>query len=383
MTWYLDPELPATNACSAAVTVVDGAPALSLMPHPRESPEALWFHVRLRRLDTGDSAPWLVLANANTLLGGGNGAAIQPVVRCDAGSWERLPRGLPVTHADGRQEARWRLPTAAASIEIAFCLPYAFEQLDRLITETRLRIQTIGATEQGRPFLRLDNGPGVEGSTRPGLYVLARQHSGETPGSWVLDGLLRRIAELGDAAPLTWAIPFADLDGVVEGRYGKDRHPVDYNRAWPGTDGIPRRHEALCICQDFARWRARCAPLLTLDLHAPGASNRSGVFVFAPRRSDGLIPTGILDWAEHVRRSLGETYAAVCFVRTADYPTRWPRETHSNFSRWVVNTQNLSGLTVETTYQGTEHATFSIDDYRAIGCRLIDAVMTRQPEIVR
>ena len=98
------------------------------------------------------------------------------------------------------------LPAAAASIEVAFCFPYGQDELDRLVAASGLRLQAVGACERGRPLLRLDNGPGERGSSRPGLFILACQHSGETPGSWVLDGLLKRLASLGAAAPLTWAM---------------------------------------------------------------------------------------------------------------------------------------------------------------------------------
>lgn len=366
MTWTLDTSFPGANACAAALAQHDGAPCLSVAADPRHGPEALWFRLRLRRLDSGGPAPWLLLRHVDILLGGGTGEELQPVVRCEDGAWWRLERGEPVLHPDGRRDARWRLPAAAASMEIAFCFPYGTADIDRLLADSpALRINAIGSSEGGRPLVRLSNNDGAEGSPRPGIYILARQHAGETPGSWVLDGLLRRVAELGDAAPLTWAIPCTDTDGVAEGAYGKDRHPVDYNRSWWL---MGRRHEVHCIMRDIGRWRARCAPRLCLDLHAPGALERGGCYAYTTIGSSQPAPAPSTAWAARLGQALGP-FAAADFVRTATYPSRWPRDTHPSFTSWAAETQGLDAVSLETPYQG-----FGLDEYREIGRRIADAL---------
>lgn len=372
MTWTFDASFPGANACGAALGQLGDAPVLNIAADPRHSPEALWFRLRLRRLDSDSPAPWLLVRGVDVLLGGGDGSALQPVVRCEGGPWQRLARGTPVLHPDGRCDARWRLPNAASVMEVAFCLPYGDEEIDRLLADTdgRLRIHTIGSSEGGRPLCRLSNGPGVIGSRRPGLYVLARQHAGETPGSWVLDGLLRRVAELGEAAPLTWAVPFVDLDGVIEGAYGKDRHAVDYNRSWWQ---MGRRHEVVCAMRDLDRWRARCAPRLCLDLHAPGALDRDGCYAFTT--IGGTTPTAAssVAWSDRIGRALGAQFADPNFSRTADYPSRWPRETHGAFTSWAID-RGFDAVSLESSYQGNRDDCFGIDEYREIGRRIADAV---------
>lgn len=371
MTWTIDTDLPGANACGAAIDHRDGAACASIAADPRHGPESLWFRLRLRRLDGDAPAPWLRLRNVDTLLGGGDGAALRPVARCDGGGWARLDPGLPERHPDGRVDALWRLPPAAASVEAAFCLPYGQDELDLLLAGAPgLRLRSIGASECGRPLLRLANGDGAEGSPRPGVYVLARQHAGETPGSWVLDGLLRRCAELGGAAPLVWAVPFVDVDGVAAGAYGKDRHPVDYNRSWWR---MGRRHEVRCIMADIARWRARCAPRLCLDLHAPGALESDGVYAYATI-GGGEAGAGATAIAERLRSALGAAFAARDFVRHATYPSRWPRETHQSFTAWASGSQGLDALSLEASYQGMGGTAWDAAAYREAGRRIADAL---------
>jgi hypothetical protein len=259
-------------------------------------------------------------------------------------------------------------------MDVAFCYPYGPEELAALVGRAGLRVRSIGASERGRPLWRLDNGAGAEESSRPGLFIVARHHSGETPGSWVLEGLLEGLAEMGEAAPLVWAIPFADLDGVVEGRYGKDRHPVDFNRSWPGAGRMTQRHETLCYLRDVQRWRKRCRPRLVLDLHAPGASEREGVFCFLSTDAAGKPWPESAAWAERVRAALAE-YAASAdrFFRMANYPSRWPRQTHSDFTGWAC-AEGVAALSIETSYQGVGDRVFDLGDYREIGRRIGGAI---------
>jgi murein tripeptide amidase MpaA len=88
----------------------------------------------------------------------------------------------------------------------------------------------IGTTCNGRSIPRLNNAIGGD-HNRPGIYCTGRNHSGETPGAWALDGFIRRFAERNVEDVALWVVPFVDRDGVDEGRYGKDHWPRDFNRA--------------------------------------------------------------------------------------------------------------------------------------------------------
>lgn len=368
MSWMIDTSFAGANACSPSCDAAGGAPVASIAADARGGPEALWFRLRLRRLAHDAPAPLFELRDPGLLLGAGDGTALRPALRVDGGGWTRLGAPQAVERGDGRRAVRWALPAAAAAIELALCRPYGQDDLDRLLGDCAgaLRLDAIGTSAGGRPLPRVLNRAGDPG--RPGFYLIAGQHAGEMPGMWLLDGLLRRVAALGAAAPLVWAAPIADPDGVAAGAYGKDQYPVDLNRAW-WTQA--RRLECAALMADLARWRARCAPALCLDLHAPGAAERDGVYAFAAM--GGAAAPGVDPWARRLGAALAPRFAAERFVRGADYPTRFPLDTHPSFTRWAA-AQGLAGFSLETSYLGLGGADWDVDDWRAAGAAIADAL---------
>jgi hypothetical protein len=234
------------------------------------------------------------------------------------------------------------------------------------------QVDSIGLSQGGRSLLRLSNDYGRTDGQRPGIYLMARQHSGETPGSWVLDGLLRYVASRGDAAPLVWAVPLTNVDGVEGGDYGKDNYPYDLNRAWGRP---PMRHEVLALQGDIRRWTERCRPALVLDMHAPGACETSGVYCYLPDPAvHSRFHQEALSWTTAIKGALTPAYAAECFERVARYASRWetPRCTGYCWSR-----HGVCGLGVETPYALVGDLVLTRERYREIGARIAAGVMER------
>jgi hypothetical protein len=273
MAFKIDTDIPYGNVCDVSVTEREGMTEVSFAADPHGGPECLWFCFRLIQVapTTGFNRKIrLVLKHSFNMLGGGNSLNMRPVIRRVETDWERLDAPLVEKLPDGRNLVAWVIDAPEPFVDVAYCYPYGRSDVDTLLSETDgyWRADTIGVSQEGRPLIRLSNSYGEVDSNRPGLYLLARQHSGETSGSWVLDGFLRHTASLGDSAPLIWSVPLANIDGVERGDYGKDNFPYDLNRAW-GTP--PMRHEVLVFQRDMQRWKERCRPVLGIDFHAPGA----------------------------------------------------------------------------------------------------------------
>jgi hypothetical protein len=229
----------------------------------------------------------------------------------------------------------------------------------------------IGVSQAGRPIVRICNGYGSLDADKqqPGLYLISRQHSSETPGGWVLDGFLRAIASTRERAPLVWCVPLSNIDGVVQGDYGKDNFPYDLNRAW---DQPPMRHETLVIQRDMAQWAKRCNPLAGLDFHAPAAVESDGLYAFIPSAdtdADGNARASL--WGKRIADKVGE-FAAKKFCRWANYKSRW--ET-MNYASFVRSAYRCVGMSFETPYAVCGETVMTREDYQTIGERMASAVI--------
>lgn len=385
MVYVVDTQIPYGNACDIAIQVVEDGYEVSFGPDPHGGPETLWFCLRVRRVpgetDAHERELSLVLKHSHNMLGCSLLSAIRPVLRYGDGDWLRLPEGGVMLLPDGRENVRWQVAPPDDTLDVATCYPYGTEDVRALVEETRSagsggapywQIDTIGVSQSARPLWRLSNtyGDSETPEDYPGLYVMSRQHSGETPGSWVLDGFLRHIATLGGDAPLVWGVPLANIDGVEGGDYGKDNFPYDLNRAWGRP---PMRHEVSVYQWDMARWRDRCRPVLGIDFHAPGASETSGVYAYVPDPdTDRAAYNLVMPWAARIEEVLGQPYAAQLFARVPRYPSRW--ETPS-FRAYGWSQLGVPMITFETSYAMAGEHVLTQADYREIGRRIAVGVV--------
>ena len=372
--------IPFGNACDVDVLNQGETPEVRFAADPRGGAEALWFCFALVHQDGKDKKGGirpgrvrLTLKYCDTLRGGIDPSKMRPVYRPEGQNWFRMNGGSLEARPDGHYSAVWTIPYPESRTEVAFCFPYGGEQLDTLLAKCKgyWKRDDIGVTQAGYPVRRLANDYGQEGGRHPGLYLVARQHAGETPGSWVLDGMLDRLSRAKKSPFITWSVPLADGDGVALGVFGKDQFPIDLNRAW----GIPpRRHETLVIQRDMALWRARCKPALVLDLHSPGACDQSGVFSFAPSPDNASpIEKESIAWA-HVLQNQLRDLAATDFCRVADYPMRW---SSPHAAQYVRDTLGVPALALEIPYAVCNGTLMTQKQYREVGHRLADAILRR------
>jgi len=256
-------------------------------------------------------------------------------------------------------------------LDLALSFPYGRPDVEALVagSDGYWRMDTMGISQGERPLIRVSNDYGTPEGSRPGLYVVARQHAGEVSGSWVLDGFLREIQMLGAEAPLIWAVPLTNIDGIEQGDYGKDNFPYDLNRAWGRP---PMRHETLVFQNDMQRWVTRCRPVLGIDFHAPGACETAGIYTYAPDPAlDRAAYNAVIPWIEEVEAALGPEYAAESFARVARYPSRWETP---NFRKYGWPNLGVPCMTFENPYAMIQDRTLTREDYREAGARIARAI---------
>lgn len=336
------------------------------LAEPRSSPQPLWFHLAAEGL-AGCTISF-IWANADTSLGDSRRLdRVRPVMRVDGGEWFRCPDVRVEETADGRRELRIDFTGGADRLALALCYPYTVDDLVATLQAAELEPWAVlGATGGGRALPRLR--VRAAGEATGGVYVLARQHAGETPGSWVLDGMLRALA--GRSQPLEWWVaPFCDLDGVEEGDYGKDAMPCDFNRAW---HPLPLRPEVLCLQRDLRRFAERHPRRLVVDLHAPGYAE-DGLYVFYPRQERPAAQRAAAREVAARLAPLMPELPAESLVRETRYASRFdPDATLANWA-WDHLGQTPA-ISMETSYQSLAGVPLDIAAYRELGGRLVEAV---------
>ncbi len=161
------------------------------------------------------------------------------------------------------------------SLYVARLEPYRIEELECLKREIAdhplVEIAEIGHTVEGRPLEIIRVG---KPDAAHHVLLRARAHPWEPGGSWVVQGLIRRLtADDADAARCldrycVWIMPMANKDGVARGRTRFNVLGKDLNRDWgrPADPKLAPENHAL------ERWlegmiAAGRTPGLAVDFH--------------------------------------------------------------------------------------------------------------------
>lgn len=344
-------------------------PVLSFAAEPKNCPQALWFHFRVSGL--GGRGARVVLANPEQTLGGWDWSKDRLVWRSGQGAWDRTAAPTRIDTPGGRVEWAWDIDAEGDLIELANCFPYQLTELTSTMEQLGGAFQwtTIGVTLGGmtlpRVFTRLPD------ANRPAAFLTARHHAGETPGSWVLDGLLRRVAadrRLREEVTW-WAVPLVNLDDVVAGSYGKDPCPHDCNRAYgPG----PRRPEIGAVMADARRLKEGSGRMFFADIHAPGHAERAN---YVPLRGwDADSP------ANPIAEEFANAFWAACpqdirSPRAHVTPSPGASTYNGMSSRtWAQTVLGVEAVSLEISYQGNDSTHYGIEDYRRLGTALADTI---------
>jgi len=205
---------------------------LAIRPDGR-SPHYQWFHFRL----TGAKGVPLTLKIMNA------GAAAYPsgfrdysaVASEDLKRWIRVP-----TEFDGTVLKIRHQPSASA-VRYAYFAPYDQERHAALIAKAQshpqVTLEVLGQTPDGQDIdlLRL----GEPGDGKRVVWLIGRQHPGETMASWWMEGALDRLTRapngLLDRA-VFFVVPNMNPDGSRRGHLRTNAMGVDLNRAWAEPD---------------------------------------------------------------------------------------------------------------------------------------------------
>ncbi|RXZ44174.1 M14 family metallopeptidase [Crenobacter cavernae] len=194
---------------------------------------AQWFYFRLQ------GAPYqpctLKILNAHECAYPEGWHDYQAVASYDRVSWFRVQTryedgALVIDHTP-----------LAGSVYYAYFEPYSYEQHLNLVGQAQgsglCQVSDLGNTLDGRDLELLTIGHEVESDLK--IWVIARQHPGETMAEWFIEGFLSRLLDPQDATARAlldratfYVVPNMNPDGSVRGHLRTNAAGTNLNREW-------------------------------------------------------------------------------------------------------------------------------------------------------
>ena len=244
-----------------------------------------WFYFRL--IGAKSEACRLNITNAHAASYQGGWKDYRAVASYDRETWFRV-----ATAFDGKTLSIEHKPEHN-SVYYAYFAPYTTERhhdfVGQMMVSPLAETVLLGQTIDGQNVDRFKVGTGDRI-----MWVIARQHPGETMGSWWMEGFLPRLLDENDAAAnvlrdkaTVFVVPCMNLDGARRGHLRTNAEGTDLNRAWRNAS-MDKSPEVFLVREDM---------------------RKSGVDFFLDVHGDEAIPNNFLDGA-HGIPAWDDTHAA-------------------------------------------------------------------------
>jgi len=211
----------------------------------RESEFAQWFHFRLSGAAGQDCELRIVGLEHSAYPGGW--PDYDACVSEDRADWRRAPS----SYANGTLTIRYRPETDSAWF--AYFAPYSMERHHDLIAEVAqepgVTTEVLGETLEGQSLDLVELG---EGPLH--VWLIARQHPGESMAEWWMEGALERLCDPADPVARRLRqkarfhiVPNMNPDGSRRGHLRTNYAGVNLNREWhaPTLERSPEVYHVL------------------------------------------------------------------------------------------------------------------------------------------
>lgn len=208
-----------------------------------------WFYFRVQEAQGLDLSLNILNASESSYPEGWED--YQAVASYDRITWFRVP-----TSYDGKKLTIEFMPEYNR-VYLAYFAPYSHDQHLNLLSTAQMSpnalVVNIGQTVQGRDLDMLVIG-NDEDESKKRIWLIARQHPGESMAEWFIEGFLNRI--LDDSDPLSrkllekavfYVIPNINPDGSLLGNLRANAAGVNLNREWanPNPETAPEVYHIL------------------------------------------------------------------------------------------------------------------------------------------
>jgi murein tripeptide amidase MpaA len=327
-----------------------------------------WFSFRVHSSSTARRT--IIIANAGESSFPNGWSDYEVMASADGTRWSRVPTAF--------EDGALRFVHAPRSpvMHYAYFVPYPVSRLERLLRRARQRshmdVTELGESVQGRPVFEVTVGDADSDRT---IWLVARQHPGETPASWVIEGLLRRLMDADDevvrsllSRSVLRIAPMVCPDGVELGNMRTSASGANLNRVWDGPD--EDSPEVACLLERIHETGAD----LFLDVHA----DESAEFAFAARSEGNPSFDARIAADEAQLTDLLETHCHE-FKDERYYDQDEPGEADlSCASNQVGESLGIPAITLELPMKGSGHGRvrpgWSDKRARSFGEGLVDAL---------
>ena len=333
---------------SGAIDVISlqdpGHIRLGLRPD-NASPFKQWFHFRLAGTAFRECVMHIENAGQSAYPGGWENYAAR--ASYDGVEWFTVP----TSYADGVLTIRHQ--PQRDSVFYAYFEPYSFERHLQTLGHAQLAANAVmtelGQTVDGRPLDMLRIGSPDAGKRK--VWVIARQHPGETMAEWFAEGLISALLDPQHAVArkllteaVFYVVPNMNPDGGVRGNLRTNAAGTNLNRAW-SAPSIETSPEVLLV---------------------RNAMEATGVDAFLDVHGDESIPHNFVagcddnpSFSAH-QRALGATFQAAWLAASPDFQVehgygagKFGPETLTLATNWVGDHFDCLAYTIEMPFKDT------------------------------
>jgi len=283
--------------------------------------------------------------------------------------WQRIPTSF--NEAEGTLTMR---ATIQSHAHIAYYPPYSHSRHCQLIQFAQslpfCTSTTLGQSIEGRDITVLQFGtPPKEKIRNDVIFIMARQHPGETHAEWFIEGLINQFArneslELLERAVL-YIVPNMNPDGTFHGNHRTNAAGMDLNRAWldPNEQVSP---EVLYVRRLIESLR----PTVILDIHS-----EEGLSKVFPDGRVGCTPNPLLDQRERLLIESLKKMTPVLEEKSCYEPFLPGEEDFSLATFYLGEHQRLTALVLEMPFKALNATQdWTIEDCKAFGGNTLRAI---------
>lgn len=309
---------------------------------------AQWFHFRLQ--GAAGVPVCLRFTNAGACAYPKGWEGYQALASHDRQHWFRVP-----TSFDG-QVMTVRFTPDTNSVYLAYFEPYSWERHLDLIgsaaASEHVTLERLGATLDGRDIDVLhvtDAGSPVAAADRRQIWLIARQHPGETMAEWFVEGLLERLLDGSDPVSrvllsrcVFHVVPNMNPDGSVRGNLRTNGAGANLNREW-AEPSMARSPEVFLVRE---------------------CMRRTGVDLFLDAHGDEGLAYNFVAGAEGIRdftprlQQLQDAFKSAWIASSPDFqdrvnygPSRATQANPTVGTNWVAQAFDCLAFTIEMPFK--------------------------------